>query len=142
MKEIKQKEKQKKEQNLKVAQKELEKIRYGIHVMEEHIPEAITGEYPLKLKDLVYMIDKQREKEKKQRKIVQEKETDLKNTFVTTENLENIKSNIPTWREIFLYADIPTKRVLVNKLIEHIDITKEKIVIYFKNSFDDFLLSS
>lgn len=142
MKESKQKEKQKKEQNLKVAQKELEKIRYGIHVMEEHIPEAITGEYPLKLKDLVYMIDKQREKEKKQRKIVQEKETDLKNTFVTTENLENIKSNIPTWREIFLYADIPTKRVLVNKLIEHIDITKEKIVIYFKNSFDDFLLSS
>lgn len=124
-------EKQMKERDLQIAKKELEKIRRNISIMEEYIPDAMTGEYPLKLEDLVRNIDTQKEKEAKQMKFVQEKETTLKNISVTAKDWEDIKSKIPTWRELFLHTDTSVKRVLVNKLIERIDITKEEIVIYF-----------
>lgn len=135
-------EKQKKEQDLKTAKKELEKIRRGIRVMEEHIPEAMTGECPLKLEDLVRNIDIQKEKERVQLTIVQEKETVLQNTSVSVKNWEKVKCRIPTWREVFLDADRSVKRVLVNKLIERIDITRELVIIYFKISPGEFLPKS
>jgi len=135
-------EKQKKERDLQMAKKELDKIRRNISVMEEHIPDAMTGEYPLKLQDLVRNIDIQKEKEKKQMGFVQEKETALQNTSVTAKDWEDIRHKIPTWREMFLHTDTPTKRVLVNKLIERIDITKERMVVHFKISLEEFLPQS
>lgn len=136
------KEKQRKERDLAMEQKKLEKIRHGIHVMEEHIPDAMTGEYPLTLEDLVRYINTQKDKEQEQITVVQQKETDLQNTAVTSKDWDDIKGNIPTWRDLFLHADTPTKRVLVNKLIERIEITKEQIVVRFKISLDDFLPQS
>lgn len=136
------KEKQIQERNLSIEQKKLEKIQHSIHVMEEHIPDAMTGEYPLSLDDLVRNINTQKEKEQKQLTVVQQKEVDLQNSIVTSSDWEEIKSNIPSWREIFLHADTPTKRVLVNKLIERIDITRERMVVHFKISLDEFLPKS
>ncbi len=135
-------EKKRKEEDLEMEKKQLEKIRRGIRVMEEHIPDAMTGEYPLTLEDLVRNIDTQKDKEQKQLAVVQEKETALQNTAVTAKDWEDIKGKIPTWREMFLHADTPTKRVLVNKLIERIDITREKLTIRFKISLEEFLPKS
>lgn len=135
-------EKKRKEEDLEMEKKQLKKIRRGIRVMEEHIPDAMTGEYPLTLEDLVRNIDTQKDKEQKQLAVVQEKETALQNTVVTAKDWEDIKSKIPTWREMFLHADTPTKRVLVNKLIERIDITREKLTIRFKISLEEFLPQS
>lgn len=132
-------EKQRRNQDFLAEQKKLEKIQRGIAVMEEHIPDAMTGEYPLTLDDLVRNIDTRWEKEQKQLAVVQQKETDLQNSTVTSGDWEHIKSSIPTWHELFLYADTATKRVLVNKLIERIEITKERIVVHFKISLDEFL---
>lgn len=136
------KEKQRKEQDLAMEQKKLEKIRHDISVLEEHIPDAMTGEYPLSLDDLVRNINTQKEKEQKQRTVVQQKEADLQNSSVTSSDWEEIKSNIPSWREIFLHADTPTKRVLVDKLTSRIDITRERMVVRFKISLDEFLPKS
>ncbi len=135
-------EKKRKEEDLEMEKKQLEKIRRGIRVMEEHIPDAMTGEYPLTLEDLVRNIDTQKDKEQKQLAVVQEKETALQNTAVTAKDWEDIKGKIPTWREMFLHADTPTKRVMVNKLIERIDITREKLTIRFKISLEEFLPKS
>lgn len=135
-------EKQRKEQDLAMEYKKLEKIRHDIEVMEEHIPDAITEKYPLTLEDLVRNINTHRKKESEQVAVVQQKEADLQNTVVTSKDWDDIKGNIPTWRELFLHADTPTKRVLVNKLIERIDITKEQVIIRFKISLDDFLPQS
>lgn len=136
------KEKQSKEQVLAIEQKKLEKTRHDIRVLEEHIPDAMTGEYPLSLDDLVRNINTQKEKEQKQRTVVQQKEADLQNSNVTSSDWNKIKSNIPSWQEVFLHADTPTKRVLVNKLIERIDITKERMVIRFRISLEEFLLGT
>ena len=102
----------------------------------------MSGEYPLTLRDLVRIIDTQKEKEKKQMEIIKEKETILLNTAVAAKHREDIQHQIPTWREMFLHADTATKRVLVNKLIERIDITKERLVVRFKISLDEFLPQS
>lgn len=135
-------EKQRKERDLAIEQKKLENIRHNISVMEEHIADAMTGEYPLTLEDLVRNIDTQKEKERQQLTIVQQKETDLQNSNITSTDWEDIKSRIPTWQELFLHADTAAKRVLVNKLIERIDITKERIIVHFKISLDEFLPKS
>ncbi len=135
-------EKKRKEKDLEMAKKELEKIENNIRVMEEHIPDAMTGTYPLTLEDLVRSIDIQKSKKQKQLAVVQEKEIILQNTAVTAKDWEDIRSNIPTWREMFLHADTPTKRVLVNKLIERIDITRERLVVRFKISLGEFLPKS
>lgn len=151
------KEKQKREQELQTAQNELNKIRSGISVMEEKIPEAITGEYILGLEDLVRNIHTQREREQRQIIVVQEKETQLQNSSLIIKKWQKIFSetqedrhtdksqsikNVPTWREIFLSADTATKRVLVNKLLERIDITKEMLVMRFQISLNEFLPKS
>lgn len=135
-------EKKRKEQDLETAKKELEKIRRDIHIMEEHIPEAMTGEYALSLEKLNRLIDKKTEQEKEQMSVVQEKETILQNTTITAKDWEDIRHQIPTWKEMFLHADTATKRVLVNKLIERIDITRERLVVRFKISLDEFLPQS
>lgn len=135
-------EKRKRHRDCITEKKKLEKIQRDIAIMEEHIPDAMTGEYPLTLDDLVRNIDTQRKKEQEQLAKVQQKEADLQNSTVTSEDWEHIKTSIPTWHELFLYADTPTKRVLVNKLIERIDITRERMVVYFKISLDEFLPQS
>lgn len=135
-------EQQKKERDLAMEQKKLEKIQHNIRVMEEHIADAITGEYPLSLDDLARHIETYKKKEQKQLKIVQQKETDLQDSNVTSTDWENIKSRIPSWQDLFLHADTPTKRVLIHKLIERIVITRERIVIRFKIRLDDFRCTS
>ena len=52
---------------------ELAKIQKKIDVMEENIPQAMTGEYPLSLEDLVCLIDKQKDMYRKQQEIIKQK---------------------------------------------------------------------
>lgn len=132
------KEKQRKARDLETEQKNLDKIRQNISIMEDKIPEAMTGEYALSLDDLVRNIDRQKAKEQEQLEVVYQKQQELQNATVTTTDWEDVKNKIPTWHELLLNADTATKRVLVNKLVERIDITKERIVIRFKINLNDF----
>lgn len=132
------KEKQRKTKDLETEQKKLDKIRQNISIMEDKIPEAMTGEYALSLDDLVRNIDRQKAKEQEQLEVVHQRQQELQNTSITTKDWEDVKNKIPTWHELLLNADTATKRVLVNKLVERIDITKDRIVIRFKINLNDF----
>ena len=135
-------ERKRKEKDLAMAKKELEKIRREINIMEEHIPEAMTGEYALSLEKLSHLIDKKTEQENKQIEVIREKELILQNTAVTVKDWEDIRKKIPTWHKMFLNIDTSSKRVLVNKLIERIDITRELVTIHFRISLEEFLHKS
>ena len=52
---------------------DLEKSYLPVDVMEENIPQAMTGEYPLSLEDLVRLIDKQKDMYRKQQEIIKQK---------------------------------------------------------------------
>ena len=127
-------EKQRKSKDLARAREELDKIRQNIQIIEEHIPDAMTGQYILSLKDLAHTVENQKAKEQKQITMIEQKIASIQNTTLSAEDWQNIKDKIPTWRELFFRADTPTKRVLVNKLIERIDITREQIAVRLRVS--------
>lgn len=120
----------------------LAKIQKNIDVMESHIPEAMTGEFPLSLEELVATIRKHKEELKQQQDIVTQKELDYNNASVHECDWLELQKQIPTWQEVFLNADVATKRVLVNKLIERINVRKDEVIIRFKINLDDFFLQS
>jgi DNA invertase Pin-like site-specific DNA recombinase len=127
------------EKELKQEKEELEKINRKIEIMEENIPAAMSGEYPLTLEELVALINKQKEVLKSRQENMKEKENALKNIAVSVNDWETIRQKIPTWREVFMNADNTTKRVLANRLIERIEVTKEEIVVRFKINLEEFI---
>ena len=127
-----------KQSELYKEQSELENIQQKIAVMENNIPNAMTGDYPLSLEELAGIIRKHKELEKKHKRIVEEKKAELDAMKVSMDDWENIRNKIPTWQDVFWNADTTTKRVLVNKLIERIDITKDSVNIRFKINLNDF----
>lgn len=127
-----------KQSELDKEQSELENIQQKISVMENNIPNAMTGDYPLSLEELVGIIRKHKELEQKHKRIVEKRKAELDAMKVSMDDWENIRSKIPTWQDVFWNADTTTKRVLVNKLIERIDITKDSVNIRFKINLNDF----
>lgn len=117
---------------------ELAKIQQKIDVMESNVPDAMLGEYPLSLEELVAIINKHKEQLKVQQEVIRQKEVDLNSVSVNVDEWQELRRQIPTWQEVFMNADTATKRVLVDKLIERIDITKDDIVIRFKININDF----
>lgn len=135
----KQAEKRRMNSELDKDRQELAKIQKKIDVMEENIPQAMTGEYPLSLEDLVRLIDKQKDMYRKQQEIIKQKEKKMENMDVSITEWDYLKKQIPIWQQVFLKADAHTKRVLVDKLIERIDIKEEQITIRFRIRLEDFI---
>lgn len=133
------KEKRTIENEVRKLYNELKKITHGIEVMQSHIPEAMTGDYPLSVEEIANALHSQQEKQQAQKQLIREKEQMLKETAVSNSEWEELKTKLPTWKQVFEEADCHTQRVLVNKLIERIDITQEQIVIRFKINLNDFL---
>lgn len=135
----KQAEKRRMNSELDKDRQELAKIQKKIDVMEKNIPQAMTGEYPLSLEDLVRLIDKQKDMYRKQQEIIKQKEKKMENMDVSITEWDYLKKQIPTWQQVFLEADAHTKRVLVDKLIERIDVKEEQITIRFRIRLEDFI---
>lgn len=133
------KEKRTIENEVRKLYNELKKITHGIEVMQSHIPEAMTGDYPLSVEEIANALHSQQEKQQAQKQLIREKEQMLKETAVSNSEWEELKTKLPTWKQVFEEADCHTQRVLVNKLIERIDITQEQIVIRFKINLNYFL---
>ena len=135
----KQREKKTARTELEKEKQELVKIKKKIGVMEENVPQAMTGEYPLALDDLVRLIDKQKETCSKQQEVIKQKEDKLKNMDMSISERGYLREQIPTWQQVFLEADPHTKRVLVNKLVEKIDIIEGQITIRFRIHLEEFI---
>ena len=125
-------ERKRKREELNREKKAMEGLERKIAIMEEKIPNAITGEYPLSLDELVNLIKKEKKKKEQQDREIQQKEKEVEDMMVFMQDWEELKQKIPTWQEIFLHAKTPVKRVLVNKLIERIDVKDTEIHIRFK----------
>lgn len=121
--------------------KKLNAIKKDIDVMENEIPKAINGESKFSVDMVVNLIDKLQKQEQEQSEVVKRKEYELNHTNISVKDWEDIRSKIPTWQDIFMNADSASKRVLVNKLIERIDIKKDEVIVRFKINLNDFFLA-
>ena len=133
--------KRQKEKEIKKETQALDKINQKISVIRNNIPEAMAGNYPLSVDELVALMREQEEQSKKQTELIKMKEQELKDMNVSIKDWEDIRGKIPTWQDIFLNADSATKRVLVNKLIERIDVKKDEVIVRFKINLGEFLQS-
>lgn len=133
-------EKRIKENALKKEKQELSAILKKIDVLEDNIANAITGEYPLTLDQLVAIINKHKQQAENQEEIIRQKELELKTASVSMNEWNDLREKIPTWQDVFLNADTPTKRVLVNRLVDKIDIKRDEIVVRFKINLNDFFV--
>ena len=122
----------------KHLQKELVKITQDIRIMQEHIPDAMSGTYPFSVTELADAIRRHTEK-----KDLLEKEWDTRNDALKKFDAETTahvllpqEENRPplTWVQVFEGAAAETKRVIVNRLLERIEISKEQLIIRFRNS--------
>ena len=127
------------EQELKKEKQELADRQGKIEILEERIPQAMSGSYPLSLEELTVLIRKQKEKWEEQKVEIMEKEFTLKNMSSPLTEREEMRFKIPTWKAIFLHGNTATKRVLVNHLIERIDVTKEEVEIRFKINMEELI---
>lgn len=119
--------------------KELAKIQKKVEVMEDHVANAMLGDFPVSLQDLVAMINKHKEQLRQQQEVVKQKEAALQNAAVHAYAWKEWGEQIPTWQDVFLHADAATKRVVINKLVEKIEIKKTRMLIRFKfNLNNDF----
>ena len=75
-------EKKRKQAELKKEKQTLKSIQDKILIMEKNIPNAMTGDYPLSLEELVAIIKKHKEQEQQQQDVVTLKEMELKTTSV------------------------------------------------------------
>lgn len=124
---------------IKKEKRELEKIQSHILVMESHIPDAMQEEYALSLDELVALIRKYKASYDTRGSFIKEKEQELKKMSITHKDWDDIRKNIPTWQDVFLNADDATKRVLVNKLVERIDVKSDEVVVKFKINLKEFI---
>ncbi|KAI4452459.1 hypothetical protein C823_007043 [Eubacterium plexicaudatum ASF492] len=100
--------------------------------MNSKIPQAMTGSYDMNLKKLMSVIEEHEKREQVQENKVNEIRSEIEHLSVSMNEWAKMHQKLPTWKEVFLNAEVSQKRVLVNKLIERIDIRKDSINIRFK----------
>ncbi len=125
------------ELEIKKLNKELLHTVQGLEVMERYIPEAMTGTYSLSMEELTATIHKYKEKKLMLQKMIKDKEKLYNENRKINQGME-WENGIPSWKQIFRKASIATQRILVNKLIHRIEITKDQIIIQFKLHMDCF----
>lgn len=119
------------------CENELKKIYDDIDVMKSHIPDAMTGSYPLSLETLSDTIKMFEERQKEKENELKQYKQKYENMQLDCQDIEDVYNLIPTWKDIFENADKKTKRVLVNKIVDKVIITKSNITIKFKINLDD-----
>lgn len=133
------KRKRRMEAELKKEKEELGKLKKEIEIMESHVPSAMTGDDAFTEEELVSLIRKYRKKEKELQMIVLEREERLKSMDLTTGEKEKLEKGLPTWQQIFWEMAPDAKRVLIQKMIEKVEVTRERVVIYFRIGLAEFL---
>lgn len=119
------------ENKIKQCKNELLKTKKGIDTMEDHIPDAMTGDYVLSLEELAHAIQKYKDKKEDIERKINELQEQMEYFKKHEEQTDEIKKNIPIWKEILSKADKEAKRVLINKIINKIIIKKDEIHIIY-----------
>lgn len=115
----------------------LDEISRKIEILQDNVSLALVGESVFSAEELKELIKTQKQKFDEQKSRYDQLEDEINQSNVSYKDWTEIRKNIPTWQEVFLEADTARKRALVNKLIDRIDVTKEKIVIKFKIDIEE-----
>lgn len=130
------------EKELKQIQSEQRKLKQDIETLEEHIPEAIRGDYYFSAEKLSDMIEEKQKALKELEGKVKEIKVKLSNTRVQRADMEKFMANTPNWKEEFENADVPAKQMLLSAIIDRIEVMDGDISIMFKIRLQDYVNGS
>ena len=130
------------EKELKQIQSEQRKLKQDIETLEEHIPEAIRGDYYFSAEKLSDMIEEKQKSLIELEGKVKEIKVKMANTRVQRSDMEKFIANTPNWKEEFENADVPTKQMLLSTIIDRIEVMDGDISIKFKIRLQDYVNES
>lgn len=133
------KEKNRIENQINNLKNNIEKNIKDIEIMKEHIPEAMSGQYPLSIVTIADTIKKFEIKQKENENELSELVTRYNNIKANYKNRNDICKIIPAWENVFYNADRETKRVLINRIVDKVYITNEEIKIQFKINLENII---
>lgn len=118
--------------------KEQKAVQKDIETLESQIPQALRGEGIFSAEKLSGLL-KEKEKQKEEfERLMEEKEQEYQATELDNHDIDKFSQIIPNWEQEFMEADTHLKKVLLSKIIERIEIEKDKIKIIFKISEETF----
>lgn len=119
----------KKLQNLKRQLKESERSQ---KTYEEKLPQVLRGEIGIPTDDFYQYIEDEKEKQKTLRGGIERLQSELSHVDEDADSLSRLIKEIPSWRELFDEADVPVKRMIINKLIDRVDVWDDELKIRVK----------
>lgn len=127
--------------HMKNLQKKVKTIEEDAKTMKEFLPKVLRGEMPLSIE----MFQEQLNSMNTKRQAILEEIRALSPRHVNAKELEiqtkQLKLQLPTWREAFDRADYATKRMIINKLIKRIEVSKDSIKIFVRIHLGEKILN-
>lgn len=133
------------ERSRKTILKEIESIRNevkniesDIKALEDNIPQALLGKGLFSADKLSALLNQKEEKKIEIQTRLESKQQEYNSTALTNKDIEKFSSIIPNWEQEFNSAPIHLKKVLLRKVIERIEVSKDEIKIIFRISDQAF----
>lgn len=119
-------------------QKEIQSIDLDIKVLEDNIPQVLTGKGLFSAERLSTLLQEKESQRKSIQYRLDQKQQEYNSTSLTHKDINKFSQIIPNWEQEFNSSPIHIKKVLLSKIIERIDIYKDEIKITFKISEEAF----
>lgn len=119
--------------------KEIQSIQSDIKALESNIPQALQGKGLFSAEKLSTLL------EEKEKLIIQAeqrlelKQQEYNSTELSNKDISKFSAIIPNWEQEFTSAPIHLKKILLSKIIERIELEKERIRIVFRISEEAFM---
>lgn len=133
------KERSEKKKRLQSLKRQLQESEKNQKTYEEKLPLVLRGDIKIPVEDYYKYIEKEKEKQEKILEEIEELQSELNNWEEVDDNLSKLMKEIPSWKDLFVKADMPTKRMIINKLIDRIDVWDNELKISVKINVESVL---
>lgn len=126
------KEKGENKKRLQSLKRQLQESERSQNTYEEKLPLVLRGEIGIPIEDFYQFIAKEKEKQETLRESIEMVQSELNSCEEDTDSLYRLMKEIPSWKDLFDEADVPVKRMIINKLIDRIDVWDNELKISVK----------
>lgn len=121
-----------------VVRKEIQSIQSDIKALESNIPQALQGKGLFSAEKLSTLLAEKEKLRIQAEQRLELKQQEYNSTELSNKDISKFSAIIPNWEQEFTSAPIHLKKILLSKIIERIELEKERIRIVFRISEDTF----
>lgn len=138
VKELQEEREEKLKKELKSILNKKDRLVKDIKTLKYNIPAAIRGEYIIPLETLAEQLKENESRLEQLEKEIENKELELNKDITKLDSYKEVFDLIPNWKQLFKESDIQTKKVILSKIINRIEVFDGKLKIQFRFSSKDF----